>query len=607
MDNKAIETLSISAVRDSIDVSDYLSQYIADNDKEPSWDGFVYIYNDKSKEKCELKGRLPVQIKGTLENDHSKDEIRFPISTTDLTNYLYDGGIVFFVVYIDNTGTKKQIYYVELPPIKIRVFLNEAKGQKSKTITLKKFPDDSNKKAMIFFNCLEDCLKQASFCSAELQSLDALEKAGILESVSISVTTVGGIDLKTALLTNEIYLYANTKGSTIPQPIEIVPKGLMTKEKKAAIIAVGDRVFYTKVNVIQSADTVTTWIGESFSIVANSKEHTVRVSFNGSDNLRSLVVDLDFMLSFIENKSFKYDDLELPFDESGVDLSKFDLPATKKRLNYLKKIVQALDNLGCNKDLSIKRMTPNDWENADFLVKAFVDKVPISGLKVDLPPVVSLKIADLTFIIALSRSKNEPGTYTIYDFFKTELIFVYDNINGEKLPISQYALLHTDGLLKADNIRYDVLLPSFQKIPRHSELIERTNYFLLELIEAYDRDNSKTELLTTASAFADWIMGANEEELPYDVRLLNKLQVVKRMGDLTITQLRELYRLVETPNKREDVLVGAYLLLGQQAAAELHFEKMDQETQEAFRTYPIYHFWKEIGGRKIDEGSKTTQ
>ena len=96
--------------------------------------------------------------------------------------------------------------------------------------------------------------------------------------------------------------------------------------------------------------------------------------------------------------------------------------------------------------------------------------------------------------------------------------------------------------------------------------------------------------------FAEWLMNATEEELPYDVRLLNKLQIEKRMGDLSITQIKELFRMVETPNIREDVLVGAYLLLDQQAAAELHFEKMDQQLQEEFQKYPIYHFWKDNGG-----------
>ena len=66
MDSKAIETISVNAVRNSVVMSELLDQFIPDNDKEPSWDGCVYIYGDKSKKKSSLKGRMPVQIKGKL-------------------------------------------------------------------------------------------------------------------------------------------------------------------------------------------------------------------------------------------------------------------------------------------------------------------------------------------------------------------------------------------------------------------------------------------------------------------------------------------------------------------------------------------------------------
>ena len=107
MNKKAVETISVNAVRDSIVCSDFLDQYITDNDKEPSWDGSVYIYTDKSKTKDKLKGKIPVQVKGTEKDDFSKEEISFPVSTVDLRNYLNDGGAVFFVVYIGQKGLRK--------------------------------------------------------------------------------------------------------------------------------------------------------------------------------------------------------------------------------------------------------------------------------------------------------------------------------------------------------------------------------------------------------------------------------------------------------------------------------------------------------------------
>lgn len=84
LDNKAIETLSINAVKNSIVTSEFLDQFIVENDKEPSWDGFVNIYGDKSKKKSNLKGRMPVQVKGTECDDHSKENISYSMLTVDL-------------------------------------------------------------------------------------------------------------------------------------------------------------------------------------------------------------------------------------------------------------------------------------------------------------------------------------------------------------------------------------------------------------------------------------------------------------------------------------------------------------------------------------------
>lgn len=170
MDKKAIEMLSTSAIKDALAVSNFLDPFITDNDKEPSWDGHIYIYNNKNKKKENLKGRLPVQVKGTENNDFSKEEISYSMSVTDLTNYLYGGGAILFVVYVAHSGLAKQIYYSALPPVKIKLTLEKASGQKTKTIKLKKFPSLINEKERILFDCLGHCQMQASFSSAKLFS-----------------------------------------------------------------------------------------------------------------------------------------------------------------------------------------------------------------------------------------------------------------------------------------------------------------------------------------------------------------------------------------------------------------------------------------------------
>ena len=124
LDSKKIEILAVNAVKDSIVTTDFLDQYIAENDKEPSWDGFVYIYGDIRKTKDTLKGRMPVQVKGKECDDHSNKEISYSMSKADLVNYLNDGGCILFVVYIGNNGLTRKIYYSILTPIKLRQLLS---------------------------------------------------------------------------------------------------------------------------------------------------------------------------------------------------------------------------------------------------------------------------------------------------------------------------------------------------------------------------------------------------------------------------------------------------------------------------------------------------
>lgn len=71
MTTKDIEELATNAVKKSVLTSGYLSQYISENDKGPSWDGFIYIYNNEQKRKTDYYGRVAVQIKGSCQKDHS--------------------------------------------------------------------------------------------------------------------------------------------------------------------------------------------------------------------------------------------------------------------------------------------------------------------------------------------------------------------------------------------------------------------------------------------------------------------------------------------------------------------------------------------------------
>ena len=148
---KDIEELATNAVKKSILTSRFLSQYISENDKEPSWDGFVYIYSREEKTKADFYGKVPVQVKGKYCEDLSRDQIKHSVEIFDLNSYLKDGGVLFFVTYIADGGNKERIYYAPLTAAYIQQLLAASKKtQIKKQIVLTPFPTDPAGRTEVF-------------------------------------------------------------------------------------------------------------------------------------------------------------------------------------------------------------------------------------------------------------------------------------------------------------------------------------------------------------------------------------------------------------------------------------------------------------------------
>ncbi len=102
-----VEELSVHAVMQLflttglIDVSD-----IKSNDKTPSWDGSITLYNDESRKKDNIYGRADIQIKGheVKKDELSKESIQETVSVADLKNYIKEGGVLYFIVNLTEFG-----------------------------------------------------------------------------------------------------------------------------------------------------------------------------------------------------------------------------------------------------------------------------------------------------------------------------------------------------------------------------------------------------------------------------------------------------------------------------------------------------------------------
>ena len=181
------EQLGTTAVINSVSKTSRLKAFVNSGDKEPSFDGNIYIYDNNNYSKDNLK-RVSVQVKGKGVRSKPTATIKYPVSIVDLDIYMRNGGVMFFVVYIDkDTGDSKQIYYCALLPFKIKELMKgKTDGDKSINVNFSQFPTDEKDITDIFLNFHSNAQKQISFIDKELPTIEDLCKKGLLESLSFS-------------------------------------------------------------------------------------------------------------------------------------------------------------------------------------------------------------------------------------------------------------------------------------------------------------------------------------------------------------------------------------------------------------------------------------
>jgi hypothetical protein len=120
--------------------------------------------------------------------------------------------------------------------------------------------------------------------------------------------------------------------------------------------------------------------------------------------------------------------------------------------------------------------------------------------------------------------------------------------------------------------------------------MDRLNWQLLELIKAYDKD-PRPELKDIIENISEWLLeNLDDQELQYEVRLLNRLQVIKRQRDLNQSEMKKLNDIAQSPGERDDVLAGTYLLMGNPVLADVYLARLDENMRNEFLQYPIYKF-----------------
>ena len=398
-----------------------------------------------------------------------------------------------------------------------------------------------------------------------------------------------------AFINSELYFYAKFKGSEAEIPIAFLPIGIVVSEKIIWDVKVNGQTYYQSIVRESSKDKTVIKIGKSMSLISKDSETLNQIKFEMAPMLRDRMKDNDFFIAVIENGYFSVGDVTLKYNPSDEEKNQYDIEKMRTYLHLGQRIVVALDVLNIEKDINLNTLTEQELVEFVNLVVAFVDDKPIHNVNKDLPTIGRVTIQDIHILLIIQPYDLENGLYNLKDFFTPNLTFEYTLVEGgEKFITSHFSVMQKEDYIYSDNINYNIILPSYKFNLQHNpRIFEPANMDLLKMISAYDESGGKNEeLLKLMQDFSEWIFEEdNEMVMPYDAKLLNKLQVILREREFNKDEISDLMKIIENQESREDCKVAAYLLLGKQAAAEIHFDKMTTEEQDAFKQLPIFKFW----------------
>lgn len=595
------EQLATSAVIEAVSKTSRLKAFINNGDKEPSFDGHIYIYNDNRETKKNIR-RVAVQIKGKGVNSVQSQGIKYPISCIDLDNYMKNGGVMFFVVYINKrTGSERQIFYAALLPFGIKQLMNGAKnGNKSISVKFSRFPDDEIESTELFLNFYKEAQKQISFIGKEIPSIEKLKKEGLLESFTFSYTSLkenqGLLSYPRLLNGKDMYIYANVKGGVAPIPVEHY-SGISHVHigfPEATSIGVKSHIYFSQVEKIITADKITYKIGSCVTLAFPNRPEPfhvgepIGVQFNIKiqGTLKQRIKGLDFLIAMLDAKSFELAGSNFPADFPEAELQKMHADEYSEMLASYKCVLAVMERLNIKKALPLDSFSDTDYRKLNSLIAAIENGKPVTNVEGELPFITCMDFGGLH--IALLSEKQSAGVYKIWDYFNKTIDVCMHGKNGEVLPTSQYAVMTAKDFQTIDNLNLQSVIDDFKRIEPQQCLADQGNLTMLELLKAYDA-TQKFDFLEAAKQMFSWL-----ETIQYieeEVMTLNSLQIIRRQRALNFAEKQTLFDIAcesEAPRSR----IGALILLDETAEATKLLDDLSKEERDEFMSFPIYNFYK---------------
>ncbi|VLQ11829.1 Lmo0466 protein [Streptococcus pneumoniae] len=587
--NRKTETLGVSYLSTFIDKHELLQSYFESNDKTPVWDGEIHVLKSPSEKKDEILGKVPVQIKTTRQK---KDVLKsFSLDTRDLELYKPNGGVVLFVVWLNEDNGLRDIYYKSLPPLSIKNLLKKSKLKNKSTnrkkLSIEIFKLDEKKMYPMLVDFINNSQKQYSFINVEGISVEDIPDDKTLKFYFYGQEKEEIFNYQEE---HDLFIYYLDPITGIEIPLENTIKIVETEEETDLIIKIGDYVFQDVKRHRFPDGSVQLHFGESFTMSFDIKKKQFKFNYTRPDLLSKAIKCTQVFQELGKIGYFTLNGNKIELDERSIkDISSLDLEADIKGLL---KISNFMKKMGIQKDVDLSFFDKQSQRNLNILYSGLVLKKKVA-LNYNESKLLHLNIANIHIITLYSFLSDKNGTM-IDIFTETPWCREGETEDEDYLDISIFEVFEPNDWLKIDNCKIDSVIASYQRLVDNKLKYEGADRTILKIVIAADMAEDKTKrelLLNWAQCLSDWNLKYSKN---CEMAIINDLQIKSRVRKLNSKETETLTNILVNSNDNYELCFGSSVLLKSKPQADLFWNKLDNETKERYKDFPIYTLYMKL-------------
>lgn len=558
---------------DNIELADYT---FYSGDKNMSWDGEIFLYLDEQFSKKNWDDKIPVQIKGTVDNcgkTINKRRIQHSANIDDLKCYYRDRGVLYFKIVISDKTKKGVLFYCSLFPTKLKSILDKAERKKNKSkisITLERLDDNPRSLYLILKQFSYESRLQGSGVGQIVTNTITTDK--LQELSDIRFTAIGAntmFDTIKRIGSGDISFYGKFQYDSIWFPIEYQSGALYSAcEEIYRDITINQQTFYKQYKLICDSDgKVEVVLSENISIRVSD----LKVNFKLNGKLSSIFNDVSFIEALSRYHYFSINDNKIDFKSINIDKEMSDL------LIFVKNINELFEMIDVKLEVEFNELKDDDFQVLRYMNRIIKGEVKLSGNQKN--RIFNMRIQGKYIPLVIQCESNQITIINrIYDS-DLSLVAIGDN---EEYRVPNISGIPGEILAELYEFNVEDLKKQIQRTDVNIYTADILNECAIELIRAFDITDD-VMYIKMAMQCLDMLIIQYPQNPVY---LINIYQIKMRQRSFESIDLEKLDNILI---KDTDVQLKCCLLIlkGKKVEAKRLIDTFDSKEKEKFMSYPI--------------------